>query len=216
MTKASHMSTKPSLTQLSRPTSVGQLTLFCRTALQAQGNWLLGVLAPIVEQRIGTSTELRLQFWWTVFTIQRRGGELLIQEPDYLSDPANRRTSDLTFTLTLTARQRDLLAEVGAQPNPAMFNHQVVVTKGWLAKPRLYLERSAPQAKDDSGWFIGPGEDGEEEEPEYQSKRVFEVVKERPELIPILALPEGYSALVGEERIHWIVDPAERVVKPGA
>lgn len=208
------MSTKPVLTQLSKPTSAGKVIVFCRPQLQAQGEWLLSVLAPIIEQRLGTGTELRLQFWWTVLMIQRRGGEVLIQEPDYFGDPAKRLTSDLSFTLTLAARQRDLLAEVGAQPSPAMFNHQVVLTKGCLAKERLYLERGAPQAKDDSGWFIGPGDEGEAEE-NYESRRVYEIAKERPGVVPLLALPEGYSALVAGDQIQWVVDPAEKIVKSG-
>jgi hypothetical protein len=203
------------LIQRSKSTSYGQLTLFCKSALRAQADWLLEVLAPIVEKQPATNSELRLQFWWTVFTIQRRGGELVIQEPDYSKNPFQHLTTDLSFTLALAAQQRDLLEQAGAQPSPPMFHQRVVLGKGVLSTQKLYLERSAPEVPEDSGWFIGSGEEDSDNDQDYEARYVFEVARERPGVIPLLALPDGYSALLVGDRIHWVVDPAERIVLSG-
>lgn len=193
-------------------TRIGDRTLVVQAAdaLAPQAEWLLGVLASALDgagPRDGTTVEIG----WSLLTLKERGGELLVCEPDYAGDPFRDLSEDVSRTLAVLARQSDVLKRVGAQMTPARFDERVVVAEGALGARRIYLHRRERTTPDDTGWYVGHVE-RQDGEPILRSLRVYEVLRERPELGRVLALPADYVVVFDGDEIAGIQNEREQEV----
>jgi hypothetical protein len=151
----------------------------------------------------------RIQFGWSVLTISSEESGLRVCEPDFDGDPFTGLSPALDTTLQVTQEQTAVLQENSATGADARFDQVLVVVKGALETDAIFLTREEAVDADDSGWRIGKLDDLENPAPdqEVESLHVFELLKRRREIMPLLALPRRYGAIVDRGMILSIVPP---------
>jgi hypothetical protein len=99
----------------------------------------------------------RLPVGWSIIIFRRQDdGKLHAFEPDFSPDSSATEKRGATDTLRVQALQLGFASLVGAKPEITGFREKVILEKGCLAEPNLFMTRQAPQhEKGDSGWFIG-------------------------------------------------------------
>ena len=164
----------------------------CAVGLAAQLEWLLGAVAAFAGQGHGLAAGVRVQVGRSLITLQPDGSELLC-EPDRAGDPLGGPVPDVTRTLLVLAQQKDVLARVAvAEAEFALLYQRVVTAHGCLATPRVDVRHGEPTSPDDSGWSIGTVEG---ENAGCEDMAVREVLRARPRLLDVMALPRGYRAV---------------------
>jgi hypothetical protein len=91
---------------------------------------------------------------------------------------------------------------------------RVVLACGRYAPGRIYLERIASPAPQDSGWFVGFADNTEIGS--YASLRVADVLAVRPDWEELLTLPTGSLVVCNEDRTCGVWDAENRVLWPRA
>lgn len=191
-----------------------QVVTYCKRDFAAQASSLFKTLAALEKRKPQLKDGYVLRFGWSDLTLRQEGFELLITEPDYLGDPYTDYLPQVTVTLEVLTAQVALLQKLGVAANDVYFRQRVIIAKGCLQKPSIYLERSEAEGQEDSGWFIGETE-GDTNEDALAAIPVFTVYQERKELMPLLALPAHYLAVVKSGRIEAILNPENEVVFKG-
>lgn len=198
------------MTKYTRPVGRATLVVQCSSALAAQAEWLLDTIGAFAQEGKGLADGVRVQVGWSLLTLQQRDAGLVVCEPAFADDPASGLSEDLTTTLTVLAQQRDILARLGVTGQPAVFNEKIVLYRGALDVEHIYLERNAP-TPGDSGWYIGPVEGGEADEDAdpndvYEAILVYHLLRTRPSLLQVLALPPGYLVVFQGQQIEAVLD----------
>jgi hypothetical protein len=184
---------------------VKRVTARCaqRVALQAQ--WVLDLLGKLELESEILRDGSRIELGWVILTVAGTSGEFTLLAPDFARDPFRDATDDLTVCLEVQAKQNDVLRRLGVEGETASFQDKVVIAKGALHLERVYLERTANVAKGDSGWYIGPVINTDEKPP-LEAIYVFELLKHRPDLLQVLALPPGYLVVFDRDKIESILN----------
>ena len=188
----------------SRIISDKKYVVSCAVALKPQADWLLELLEKIEQTRGSGFLEdgATVQVGWSFVAIHRDGDTMKILEPNFSGDPFNELTENLTCTLSVQAEQNAVLAAFGLNGTPVGFQDKVILSKGCLEKRHIYLERKTPQ-KGDSGWYIGEVDQPQEE---LQAVYVYQLLRMRPALLKVLALPAGYVVVVDSSRVEAILN----------
>lgn len=184
---------------------VKRVTLKCaqRVALQAQ--WVLDLLRKLELESEIFKDGARIELGWVILTVSGTSGEFTLLGPDFERDPFRDTTDDLTVCLEVQAKQNDVLRRMGIEGEAASFQDKVVIAKGALHLERVFLERTADVEKGDSGWYIGPAVNTEEQPP-LEAIYVFELLKHRPDLLQVLALPPGYLVVFDRDKIESVLN----------
>jgi hypothetical protein len=186
-------------------------------------------LAPLGEDLLAKLAELdakgpplhegsTIAFGWAKLTLEEgeSDGELVVAEPDFHGDALHRTFRDVGATLEVIADQLRVCKRAGAVPQDSWYASRVLCKRGALDERRVYLERRAPQREDDSGWYVGPAEQGgaaqEITAADLESVYVYELYARRRELLDVMALPIGYLAVFSDSAIVSVVDPANEDV----
>lgn len=185
----------------------------CADSLASQAGWLLDQVASFDGQGKGLADGVTVQVGWCVLRLRQAGNELSVTEPDFASNPFQEFRDDVTCSLTVMARQHRVVTRVGAVPVSVRFDDKVVLQRGCLAEPAVYAQRQAPKPGD-SGWFVGSraGPDTTLGVDDLEALHVYELLTERPSLLDVLMLPEGYLVLFDGDRIEAVVDPDDHDV----
>lgn len=189
---------------------VGRSTLRARCAenLSSSAEWLLNTVASFAGQGKWLADGVIVQVGWSLLRLRGDDAELTVCEPDFNTNPFRDFRDDVTCTLTVLARQNLIHQRLGIERTPVRYDDKVVFKKGCLADKRVYAQRQEP-GDGDSGWYLGPVE-GRSEAPdasEMEARYVFQLLSERPCLLDIVALPEGYLVVFDGDTIEAILDP---------
>ncbi len=176
---------------------------------------VLNVLTSLHERGQPIVEGLTLRWGWSALVLVRiEDGRLQAHEPDFADDPLENVRPDATATLRVQAATRELLSLCRTTPEPVLYDDLVVVAGDVLSAPVLMAQRNRPSATGDSGWYLGSRPGFEVGSP--QARMVFELLAHRPVLLPALALPHGWQAVVEGDRLARVVDAEDRdVVRDG-
>jgi len=180
--------------------------------LQAQADWLEGVLADIAKERGNDffAPDRTIQLGWSTLKLVEVKGTLQLQEPDFDGDPEDDTRNQLGTTLTVIAQQNDVVNPLGVTPVPIHFLEKVVFVEGAMEEEEVFFQRSELK-EGDSGWTLklldNPKQDGP-----YDWIFVYDLLQIRPEAMKILTLPVGYIAVFLGETLDAILDENDRKV----
>jgi hypothetical protein len=86
---------------------------------------------------------------------------------------------------------------------------RVILTRDATKKDRIFLERVVGAQAGDSGWFIGTVDVSESP---AETVKVADVLKARPDFTKLLALPQGYLAVVDASGVAAVLDEKDQEV----
>jgi hypothetical protein len=158
---------------------------------------------------IGDATELPIG--WTRLRFAVEGATIRVLEPDYDGDPEHAWRPDISVSLATLARQRAVLELVDVAGEAIDFDRHVLVVRGALAQPDVFLLRVASPGGRMTGWRLSPTA-GMQPEDEVDSLPVHEILRARPELVDAMLLPAGYMAFFTGARLVTLVDEHDAVV----
>jgi hypothetical protein len=188
----------------------------CPPNLKAQGETLLNLAAEADAAGPGLRHGSIIEFGWAPVTLSADGDDLVLCEPDFGGD-VTRLVPSVGGILQVLADQAALLNSLGVEGIAAKYDAGVVVRKGALDLPHIYLHRRAPVRSDDSGWYIGPADDNAApDEAELDAMPVYRLLQLRPSLLKAMALPSEYLVVFAGSKIEAILDETGRSRFPNA
>ncbi len=184
---------------------VGARTLVarCDPSLHIQAESVLRLFGDLGATGTLLQDGARIPLGWSQLSLRARDGQLVICEPHFDGDPLAELREDITRTLSVLVDQTAITQRLGVATQPTAFHQHLTVAFGVLAQPQLLLERKRPPLLDDSGWYIGPMEPGETE---CVTMRVYELLRIRPALVSVLALPTGSLVTFDGDSITTVLD----------
>ena len=187
----------------------------CRPDLRAQARTLLRLAVEADAQGNGLKDGAVIEYGWAPLRVKAEDRDLLLCEPNYAGDP-NEFVPTVDGTLHVLAGQTALLHGLGIEGVAAKYNQGVVLKRGVLQIPHIYLHRRSPVNEHDSGWYIGPADEGNRPPPdsELESTYVFSLLAPRPSLLQAMALPYEYLAVFDGDKIEVVLDPGGKTVWP--
>ena len=69
----------------------------------------------------------------------------------------------------------------------------------------IYLERTKEREQGDSGWYIGPVDESIVTD-ELEAYYAYQLLKVKPSIMKILALPSGYIAVMEKDDVKAVLD----------
>lgn len=189
-----------------------RLVVECGEDLAKQAQSLLKMLArEDATLRDGSIVE----FGWAPLKLVAAGDGLEIWEPDFERDPAVFQPSADTV-LRVLAKQAAVTHACGARALAARFDHLVHIERETLCKRRVGLVRLEPMHTLDTGWHVG-ALDADRSVPGQQEETglpVYQMLRERPSAMKVLALPVGYRVAIDDRDIIEVLNPEGRSVWP--
>ncbi|KAA0774943.1 hypothetical protein DT250_05260 [Bacillus sp. AR2-1] len=82
-----------------------------------------------------------------------------------------------------------------------------MIAKNVLQQEEVYLQRSIGCDEGDSGWYIGPN--NEEVSGELEIIYAHELLKMKPEIIEVLALPYNYLVVFEKDEMKVILNECD-------
>ncbi|CAM4030811.1 hypothetical protein HCA64_06495 [Listeria booriae] len=146
-----------------------------------------------------------IQIGWAVYFIRGAGDSFQLTVPNFSTNPFEDETTDLTVALWIQLQQSHFLRKVNVDGETIKFSDKVVVAKNILQKSDIYLQRSDGQEKGDSGWYSGAVNEVDDTD-ELEAFYAYQLLKIRPELIKVLALPFEYMVIFNNDEIKAVLD----------
>jgi hypothetical protein len=195
--------------KLTRRIANKQVTIHGADDLKPQAEALLDKLAELDAKGPALHAGSVIDFGWSRLTLEAEGDELVVSEPDFLSDPTKRTSTGVEATLRISLRQAELLQRLGVEGVDARWDSTLALQRGALSTARVYLERMESQNPGFSGWYLGEVRDsGPVERKDVESMPVYRLYTERPELLTALALPPGWLVVFDGQIIEAALNPA--------
>lgn len=194
------------------PISAGELRLECDAAFASRAHSTLRVLAERDARRPALAAGSRVQFGWSVLTMQAEPGGLRVMAPDYSRDALHKLDPNLDETFRVVGAQVAVLRATGATGVDARFESMVLVDRRAKAAAGLFLRRLESVDKNDSGWVIGDLNDppAPNDTSTLEATRVYQLLRTHPAALQLLALPVGWFAALRADRIVKILDESDR------
>ncbi|WP_121616343.1 immunity protein Imm33 domain-containing protein [Virgibacillus halodenitrificans] len=146
-----------------------------------------------------------LQVGWSVYYLQERETEnFVLTTPDYSKNPFEDITEDLTLALWVQLEQGHFLRNMNVNGLSIKFSDKIILSKGVLELEKIYLQRNGDVEKGDSGWYIGPVEDNNTTE--LYALYAYQLLKIKPEIIQVLALPNDYMVVFEGDEIKAVLN----------
>ncbi|KXY41883.1 hypothetical protein AT257_09330 [Bacillus cereus] len=172
-------------------------------------------LSPQIEKLLYLLTKVEdnklvdgfsIQVGWSLFILSKCEDGYRIIVPDYTKNPFKDTTEDLTIALWVQLEQVHCLRQLNIEGEMIKFSDKIVTAKNVLQLDEVYLQRASDCEKGDSGWYIGPVEETEETEDELEAFYAYQLLKIRPSIIQVLALPYEYLVVFEKDKIKAILD----------
>ncbi|MBC1800338.1 immunity protein Imm33 domain-containing protein [Listeria booriae] len=171
--------------------------------LKPQAELLFQVLSNIDSDKLIDG--YAIQVGWTVYFLREIEAIYQLTAPNFSTNPFEDETTDLTVALWIQLQQSHFLRKVNVDGETIKFSDKVVVAKNILQKSDIYLQRSDGQEKGDSGWYIGAVNEVDDTD-ELEAFYAYQLLKIRPELIKVLALPFEYMVVFNNDEIKAVLD----------
>ncbi|WP_280170039.1 immunity protein Imm33 domain-containing protein [Priestia megaterium] len=147
-----------------------------------------------------------IQIGWSNFIVSVKNEEYYILSPDYSGNPFEDDTEDLTLALWAQLEQVHFLRKLNINNGETVrFSDKVVVAKNILEVDSIYLQRSSDCEQGDSGWYIGAVNEEDDTE-ELEAFYAYQLLKIRPSLIQVLALPYEYMAVFEKDEVQAVLN----------
>ncbi|KWU58976.1 hypothetical protein QCI77_27895 [Bacillus cereus group sp. MG9] len=172
-------------------------------------------LSPQIEKLLYLLTKVEdnklvdgfsIQVGWSIFVLSKREDGYHIIAPDYTKNPFKDTTDDLTIALWVQLEQVHCLRQLNIDGEMIKFSDKIVTAKNVLQLDEVYLQRARDCEKGDSGWYIGPVDETEETEGKLEAFYAYQLLKIRPSIIQVLALPYEYLVVFEKDKIKAILD----------
>ncbi len=181
------------------------------------------VLVSFLENSVSSGTKYNpvetIQIGWIFAQVFDRGRGLLgIEEPDFQSVPIRWRDS-VDRTLLHLRRQSDVAESVGLLPEidfPPIGSSAIVCSR--YATGRGFGMRRLPsQEPRDSGWFVGCLDATHDHDNPRRLSRLslYQLVLNRPQAMPFIALPAGCAAIVDADEQLAILRGEDEAIEFG-
>lgn len=171
--------------------------------LEPQIEKLFTILKGIHSEKIIDG--FTFQVGWGVYYLHEKENRVfIITTPDYSKDPFEDKTEDLTLALWVQLEQVHFLRKLNISGLSIKFNDKVILSKGVLELENIYLQRMGNVEQGDSGWYIGAVEDSDSTD--LYALYAYQLLKLRPEIIQVLALPEDYMVVFENKEIKAVLD----------
>ncbi len=196
---------------LSKQTGLREIVLECSDDFSELAESVLDALIEMDRNGPRLKNGSKIQFGWSVLTLQEENGRLRVCEPDFSGNISQNRLN-IDTTLAVLKEQVSALRAAGEEGSDVSFTDLVAVAEGALSTESVFLKRDPPLSKADSGWFVGKLEDLEAaREATVQPVHVYEVLRSRPILVHVMTLPPGYLVIVRGEKVQAMLDQHLRV-----
>ena len=213
------MSAVPTI-ELTRALATLTVRLVCSGALRAQGETLLNIVEQMHKRsalRDGASLcvagfDLRLQDATPTasgLTAKVHTTVLDVCEPNFDAQPPQPWRKDVSATLAWVAAQASLLQRLGVMGKEVGLHQSVVLARDALDARHLQAMRSNPLDDHDSGWCLTNTEsDASPDDPAaFVGASVMAVLRARPEMGAVLALPPGFAVAFDQHQLVSVFDP---------
>lgn len=180
-------------------------------SLDGEVERLFEVFAALRAEAFVIADATELPIGWTRLRFAVEGPTITVLEPDYDGDPEQGWRPDISVSLATLARQRAVLELVDVEGEAIDFDRHVLVVRGALEQPDVFLLRVTSPGGRMTGWRLSPTA-GMQPEDEVDSLPVHEILRARPELVDAMLLPAGYMAFFTGERLTTLVDEQDAVV----
>jgi hypothetical protein len=175
---------------------------------------LFALFEELRAESVPLDQRMRLPIGWTTlsFAVEGEHGQrLIVEEPDYANQPEFRTRSDVSVSLAVLARQREVLGRTGVGGEAISFEQHVLTIRGALELDEVLLLRVASPGGRLSGWRLAPAS-GLGDDDEVESLPVYAILEARPALLDAMLLPPGYMAYFSGDLLTVIVDERDEVV----
>lgn len=154
----------------------------------------------------------KLQIGWSLYFMEAATDGFQITSPDYTANPFEQTTPDLTIALSVQMRQNDMLRETCTTATAVSFQDTLIILNDALTDANTYMVRDETSRAGDSGWYWGLVNDHQtnRKTEDYTALYVWQLLKIKPVLMPLLALPYGCMAMISNDEIVEIVDGENR------
>lgn len=177
----------------------------CEEFLSPQVEWLLELFKEIEADQGQITPGMKIQIGWTIYTVIDRDGVFEIVAPNYKTNPFSDMSEDLSVSLSVQLAQNHILNKLNIDGEASLFQDKIVVAKGAIDLEKVYLERSKNYIIGDSGWYLGPVEESNEDS-ELEAYYIYQLLNLRPSLLKALAIPRGYIVVFEKEEIEAVLD----------
>lgn len=154
---------------------------------------------------------LSFQVGWSIYYFKEmEDRQLTVLSPDYSNNPFEGVTDDLTLALWTQLEQVHFLRKLNIEGLSIKFSNKIILSKGVLELEKIYLQRTGDVEQEDSGWFIGAIEGGDNTE--LYAIYAYQLLKIRPELIQVLALPNDYMVIFEGKEVKAVLNENDQDV----
>jgi len=172
-------------------------------ALRDQAEILLRLIASREPVADGDHACVRLD--WGIAKLERRGDEIVVEEPNYRGDP-RRFVPGLNFTCAVLRAHQRVHERLCVGAEPVHYDQFMLVYPGGMTAGRIAAIRQATEREKDTGWRVFDGARIDwAAEPE--ARYVYEVAGERPALMAVLSLPVGWAVRLEGETLMEAAPP---------
>jgi hypothetical protein len=194
----------------------GEITLEteCASDLQHAAETLLSDFAVIHGNGPAFMDGTTVLFGWVLLKIHRKGQVMTVCEPDFRNHSITNHIPAVDVTLTVLRDQHRLVNHLKCPPMVTYYTDSLVIERGCLGEPSIYLERQHPVKENDSGWFIGYKDRKLVKDCGYDSIPAYSLLDIRPELMQVLSLPVKYMAVFHGRFLQSVLDPENTPVWP--
>lgn len=181
--------------------------LECDARLHGSAQALLDQLRILSDKGPPLHADSKIQYGWSILTLRAEGRLLRVCEPAFDGDPFEELGPTVDSTLEIFEEQTQVLRRSGLSGVDVRFSDDVFVRNRALEAPNLFLKRQLPTQKD-SGWYIGNLDrvDVDGSENAFEILRVFELLRRRRAVLPMLMLPPDYLVVMRDDRVSEILD----------
>ena len=175
------------------------------TELEDQAQKLYAILLNLEKSNIVNG--FSFQVGWAVYYLcEKELNTFQITTTDYAKNPFSHITEDLTLALWVQLEQTHFLRKIRVDGITVRFNDKILLEENIFDQQRFYLQRTGNTKLGNSGWYIGPIEG---EYTKLCAIYAYELLKIRPEIIQVLALPYDYMVIF-EKRKNCCCDKREK------
>lgn len=198
-----------------------KVKMFADFPLKNAAGAIVKTLAQISQKTNIFTGKFVMCFGWAYFFLDKREDEngeefWVIQTTDFKKNPMTDKSDNVTASLMVQNMQIETIQTAKVQPEATTFKDTVVVLKEAINAKDVYLNRTQPEKKGDSGWYFGllndPNEDNHSSE-DYTVIASYEFLKLRPAALRVLQMPIGTVAVIHENEITALVDKDDKPLK---
>lgn len=150
----------------------------------------------------------KIKINWSYYVIKEIKNEFVIFAVDYLKNPFEDITEDLTLSLNILQNQSAIINMTKLNEEETDFQQTLVVKKSALNSNKLYLLKQESTSNSDSGWFLGDinNTDNTNDPNELMCVKEYELLKICPCAVYVMNLPLGTLVTIIDKEINTICD----------